>query len=283
MINLMIVDDEELIREEIKSKIIRIDNPNINSILLAADGAEAKHVLQQCNPEIVISDIRMPNIDGLTFIRDSSQSNPNTKFIVLSGHDDYGYVREAFKCGIVDYLLKPVRLIELEKQLNRAIEQYLDDMSRDERSISKIEITKENTSDNTEIKNVSHNFFRSSYESNTINGHIASSSRTLIGMVKQYVEERPLGEVTLAEVSNLVSMNYSYFSTWFKEETGQTFSAYVMKLRMEQAKRLLEDPTIRISEIAVQVGYDNIYHFSRAFKNFAGLSPKEYRKCIEQI
>ncbi|WP_337099878.1 response regulator transcription factor [Paenibacillus sp. YIM B09110] len=517
MLNLMIVDDEELIREEIKSKITRISHPAIGNIMLAADGIEAKRFLREYKPEIVISDIRMPGMDGLTLIRECSQTNPDVKFIVLSGHGDYGYVREAFKYGIVDYLLKPVRLSELEMQLNKAILQYTTDTSKqsstaiansfanesrqwlnrivsgddldpqlvnklndtysetswricrflydnrdavdsqtedkiqeffntllsingesktitpiilrtdrdggilainhsesisteilklnlhalveqlsqvtgarimaalsDARSLSNVKdadrkavnllsyrilhegsfVLDENEGkgkekrlpvDKKEIEQLmehlrqlnldearqgivdwfqttrlraidsayirqmylmilseisrwhsdklpeemisSEDEFNRHHSLNNIRIHLFNQlsaidpgvrqtgvrSRTAIGIVKQYIEEHPDGDVTLADVSNLVAMSYTYFSSWFKMETGLTFSAYVTRQRMEKAKRVLEDPTVRINEVANLVGYENIYHFSRAFKNYTGMSPKEYRKSADDI
>src|SRR5690606_24972134 len=104
-----------------------------------------------------------------------------------------------------------------------------------------------------------------------------NQNKPLIHVVKKYIEDRIFDNISLTEVSNLVSLNYSYFSTWFKEETGETFSNYVMKTKMNHAKRLLEDPYLRINEVASKVGYDNNYHFSRAFKNYYGISPKAYR------
>jgi two-component system response regulator YesN len=264
MLNLMIVDDEQLIREELQSKIMRIAHPAIGIIKLAADCNEALQAMKAFKPQIIISDIQMPGNDGLSLIRECSISHPDVKFIVLSGHDDYGYVRDAFKYGVVDYLLKPVRLAELEAQLNQAISQYKDGSPQNN------QLKPEGVASEKDEKPASGR--------ETVN-----PTRSMIGIVKQYIEDRPFGNVTLAEVSNLISMNYNYFSTWFKDETGLTFSAYVMKLRMEQAKRLLEDPTTRINEVAVQVGYENIYHFSRAFKNYTGLSPKEYRKGADEM
>ncbi|MFB9328016.1 response regulator [Paenibacillus aurantiacus] len=257
MLNLMIVDDEELIREDIKSKVFRIAHPAIGHIEMAASAIEAKQFMRKQKPDVVISDIRMPEMDGLTLIRECAQTDPEMRFIVLSGYDDYSYVREAFKHGIVDYLLKPVRLSDLEMQLNKAI-QLCTPLNLQETRLSspgQSEIILKPTRQEQDY-----------------------STKSMINIVKQYIESRPYGEVTLAEVSSLVSMNYSYFSTWFKDETGQTFSTYIMTLRMEKAIKLLNNPTLRINEIASQVGYDNIYHFSRAFKNYSGKSPTEYRK-----
>ncbi|WP_443147020.1 helix-turn-helix transcriptional regulator [Paenibacillus sp. HWE-109] len=83
------------------------------------------------------------------------------------------------------------------------------------------------------------------------------------------------------EVANRVSMNYSYFSKLFKERMGLTFTAYLTKIRIEEAQKLLKDPALRIHEISEKVGYSNAYHFSRAFKNHCGISPKEFRNTMQ--
>ncbi|NMO98056.1 response regulator transcription factor [Paenibacillus lemnae] len=278
MLDLLIVDDEELIREEIRSKIIRIGNPSISNIHFAVDGQQALHALRELKPDIVISDIRMPNLDGLSLIRECYTAYPQIKFIVLSGYGDYGYVREAFKYGIVDYLLKPVRLSELESQLSHAIQECTEHKAHQNAA----EHVSPSAFPEAESANVDMN--AEGISSPTLTGSELGGDegearpKSLIGLVKQYIADRPYGDVCLSEISNVVSMNYTYFSSWFKEETGWTFSSYMMKLKMDEAKRLLENPTLRVNEVASRVGYDNIYHFSRAFKNYSGLSPKEYRK-----
>lgn len=103
---------------------------------------------------------------------------------------------------------------------------------------------------------------------------------TVISVAEAIVREHYARDLQLAEVANRVSMNYSYFSKLFKERTGLTFTAYLIKVRMEEAHKLLKDPSARINEISEKVGYGNLYHFSRAFKNYYGVSPKEYRKTM---
>ncbi|RKP49863.1 helix-turn-helix domain-containing protein [Cohnella endophytica] len=103
---------------------------------------------------------------------------------------------------------------------------------------------------------------------------------TVISVAEAIVREHFGRDLQLAEVANRVSMNYSYFSKLFKERTGLTFTAYLIKVRMEEAHKLLKNPAARINEISEKVGYGNLYHFSRAFKNYYGVSPKEYRKTM---
>lgn len=113
---LLIADDERIIRESI-SKIIDWDKLDISLIGTAADGLEALNIIMDESPEIVMTDIRMPGLSGLDLIRQISVLNPDTQFIILSGYSEFDYAREAMKCGVRHYLLKPCD----EKQIAEAV------------------------------------------------------------------------------------------------------------------------------------------------------------------
>ena len=95
-----------------------------------------------------------------------------------------------------------------------------------------------------------------------------------------YIKENYQTDINMAVVSNYVSMNYTLFSTAFKNFTGTNFVSYVRELRIEEAKRLLSNTTLRINEIGTMVGYDNDKHFLKNFKAQVGVSPGEYRKNV---
>lgn len=85
-------------------------------------------------------------------------------------------------------------------------------------------------------------------------------------------------ELDLEEVSRVVGFNPSYFSRTFKEETGKKFIEYLTDLRMQESQKLLSETDLPISRIAEMAGYRDDKYFSRAFKKYSGLKPKEYRK-----
>lgn len=109
MTKVMIVDDDFLVRSNIK---VLLNSPELDLYNLfrvvgeASDGKEALALIQVSHPDIIISDIRMPHMDGLELQRRIKQSYPNIKMIMLSGYDDYDYVRQALKNGAIDYILK---------------------------------------------------------------------------------------------------------------------------------------------------------------------------------
>ena len=94
----------------------------------------------------------------------------------------------------------------------------------------------------------------------------------------RFIRENYASDLNMAVVSNELSMNYSLFSTAFKNYTGTNFVTYLKELRMEEAKRLLSETDLKVNEVSAKVGYDNEKHFMKSFKAMVGVSPSEYRK-----
>lgn len=101
-----------------------------------------------------------------------------------------------------------------------------------------------------------------------------------IDLALKYVNEHYGKELSMAEVANRISLNYSYFSLLFKEKTGMNFVEYLKKVRIEKAMQLLKDPELKVYEISGMVGYNNTKHFTTTFREYTGISPSEYRERI---
>lgn len=97
---------------------------------------------------------------------------------------------------------------------------------------------------------------------------------------KAFIDMHLSEEVTLEEVAKRVGLTRTYFSALFKKMTGETFVHYRIKKRIEEARKLLAVPALTITDIAVQVGYEDYPHFTKTFKNFVGMSPSEYRSSF---
>jgi two-component system response regulator YesN len=94
---------------------------------------------------------------------------------------------------------------------------------------------------------------------------------------KRFIEGQLSKETSLDEVAEMLGLNASYFSQLFKQSTGETFVHFRTRCRMEKAKRLLEQPHYRITDVSYEIGYADHPHFTKTFKKFTGLSPSEYR------
>lgn len=95
-----------------------------------------------------------------------------------------------------------------------------------------------------------------------------------------YIHENYNKDINLTMVSNHVSFNYYYFSTLFKEYTGETFTHYLKKYRLSKAKELLASSDYKVYEISAMVGFENVKHFTKVFRESEGITPLEYRKQI---
>ena len=139
MRKILIADDEELIRKGLKAMIKRYKE-DFYDIYLCSNGNQANEILDNENIDILITDIRMPEVDGIELIKHLKNFNKETAIIILSGYDDFKYAKEAIRCGAKEYLLKPVNreklylcMEDIEKDINKK-EEY-------ERAIIQIFIT----------------------------------------------------------------------------------------------------------------------------------------------
>lgn len=112
-LRLLVADDEPMICRGIRSMLGRLSHPAVGEIDVAYSGQEAIDAIGRVDPDIVIVDVRMPDLSGLTVIESAKEKGSRAAFFVLSGHDEFGFVREAFKLGALDYLLKPANLDDL--------------------------------------------------------------------------------------------------------------------------------------------------------------------------
>src|SRR5699024_7453484 len=134
-ITILIVDDEQKIREGIR-RLINWENAGFKIVGEASNGQQAVHLIQRLQPDIVITDLMMPEMDGIELTTIIQKQYPSIRFIVLSSYDDFSLVSQSFKNGAVDYLLKPTLNSE---NLLKIVEKTAHTIEKDEASISKRE------------------------------------------------------------------------------------------------------------------------------------------------
>jgi len=127
MISVLLVDDEQFVRMGLRN-LIDWESCGYQVIGEADNGEDALDMIEQSRPELVITDIRMPVLDGLELIRRvSEESSLPTKFIILSGYDEFKYAQQAMRYGVSDFILKPVDQDELQTILSRVKRQIAKD------------------------------------------------------------------------------------------------------------------------------------------------------------
>lgn len=119
-LKVILIDDEMLIRKLIR---IKMDTEKLGVEIVGefSEANSALAVLEQLRPDIVISDICMPELDGISFSEACIRILPGVKIIIITGYDEFEYARRGLKAGVFDYLLKPVQTEELNHTLEQAV------------------------------------------------------------------------------------------------------------------------------------------------------------------
>lgn len=123
MYKALIVDDEELTRDGIRASI-NWDSFQIDTVLEAQDGREGLELAEKYKPEVVLTDVRMPQMNGTEMVEKLRKFLPETGVIFMSGYSDKEYLMAAIRYKAVRYVEKPLDLLELEDAIREALEQY---------------------------------------------------------------------------------------------------------------------------------------------------------------
>lgn len=239
----LVADDEKLIARSI-SRRIEASGRNFKVVAQAGTGLEALELVKEWMPDVVFSDIKMPEMDGIELIARLQEMNPSILCVIVSGYSDFEYTRAAIRNNAVDYLLKPVNAEELAALLTR-LEAVL--LAREKTVVPNREI----------------------------------SAEQIVQKVMIYLRENYSEQIDFASVAEAHAISAPYLSRLFHEYAGISPSQYLTGYRMEQAKKLLRDSRLSIGEIAARVGYPDPFHFSKVFKNKVGVSPSQFRQPVE--
>lgn len=108
--------------------------------------------------------------------------------------------------------------------------------------------------------------------------HSGSSERTIIKKARQLINDNIQNGISLDDMASKIYLNPVYFSRLFKQQTGETFTEYILKVRMEKAIDLLKSSSLKVYEISEIIGYKNIKYFYKVFKKYTGITPLELRE-----
>lgn len=238
MYKALIIDDEKPVRQIIAA-LGRWSSLGIAYPSFASDGLSGLQAMRELQPDIVFLDMEMPIMNGIEFLKQASEEFPQTKYIIVSGYDDFRYAKAAIRYNVLDYLLKPIVESELLNVLKEAVDL----------------LTPGKTSD----------------ESMPFN--VKLSVEELAAEIRRYVDDHYSQEINLEFFSKKYYFSKEYLSKIYKNAYGVGIYEYTLNIRMKRAKELLQDPTLRIQDIAERLGYSNSNYFSRAFKNYYGYAP----------
>jgi len=237
---LVLVDDEVELREGLKN-YFPWKELGFDPVVAFPNGLLAIDYIRLHDVSVLLSDIKMPLMDGLTLIERAKALRPQLITVILSGYQDFEYAKKGISLGVREFIVKPTKYEELKQVFSRIADQLAEGKG-DQASIFDVDDDQ--------------------------NG-VAQS-------VKRYIEGH-LAQASLEQAADYIHLNQYYVSTIFHQTTGERFSDYLTRMRMQKAAELLAETSLNIQDIGLQVGYSNPSSFARSFKQFFALSPKGYR------
>ncbi len=252
MYKAVIVDDEPTIVEGL-SHLLPWARYGCEVVGTAENGMAALSLIREVKSDILITDIRMPAMDGLSLIAALRHDFPKMQVTILSGYPDFEYAQRAIRMGVTSYVLKPSKMAELEEALKTMVEALRRDEAQEPRLAEDAPaVTKEG----------------------------AAAGNFIVNNAERYIEEHYAEKLTLTDVAEKVYVSQWHLSKLITRHTGKNFSDLLNSVRIRKAKDLLANSTLRIWKISEMTGFSDVTHFSRIFKKMEQCSANEYRNRL---
>lgn len=249
MYSALLIDDEPWVLMGIKNSVVWEDF-EITSVTATDNPFEAMRIIMQAPPNVIISDICMPEITGLKLLETVNKHQIDTKVIFVTGFSEFSYAKEALNMGALALLLKPINPDDMKAalyKLHQALEL--------KKKLSHFQINTNNRPGN---KYQNKNFLD----------------------VLEYVETHFHEPLTLDFLAGCFYLNRTYISDLFKKYTQKSYSKYLLDLRVAHACTLMEVSRMNIQEIALLSGFKDYGNFCRSFKQVMDMTPTLFRSRI---
>lgn len=246
MKKVVIIDDEPIIVQGL-SKSVEWNKYGCEVVDTAENGVDGLRVIEKHHPDIVFLDICMPQMDGLTMIAGLKSEYSDMQIAILTGFRDFEYAKKALNLGVCRFLLKPSNMEEIDEAISFMVSKS-DKEKGMPYDLEEEQLPEEKAADNFIVRNA-----------------------------LNYIEEHYNEKILLSDVADKVYVSQWHLSKLLNKETGKNFSEILNTVRIRKAEALLQDPSKRISDVAEEVGFLDVAHFSRVFKKVKGISANEFR------
>lgn len=269
MYQVMIADDE-VIERMVLHKTLQKHLGDICEIHQAENGREAFKLYEEKKIQIAILDIEMPGINGIQTAEKIRETDPYCCIIFLTAFDEFNYAKKAITVRALDYLLKPYQEEELLSVLEEAIR--ITDKRKDEYVARALTAAGQEAVLPVTPIDAEEDAEESGY------GRISKVSE----IIRNYIRLHYMNDISMQDVARMMNYSEAYFCKLFKQCFSCNFTAYLTGFRMEEAKKLLAEPTVNVKNVGEAVGYSDSNYFAKVFKRYTGSSPTEYRTELFQ-
>jgi two-component system response regulator YesN len=242
-LKVMLVEDEAMVLEGYK-KLFDWESRGCVVVCEAGDGISAVSLADCYRPDIILMDINIPLLSGLEALELIRKRFPDTAFIIISGYNEFEYAQKALRMQAADYMLKPVKFDELARVVDRIRRELLRRRSAGLRREED-----------------------------------AGGKR--IYKIISYLHEHIAEAISLKKLSEEFFLHPAYISQLFKQETGMNYHDYLIRLRLDMAKKKLSTSDLSITQIAALTGFQDYRGLSQAFKRFEKTTPSMFKALIK--
>ncbi len=252
MFKVVVVDDEALVRKGI---VQETDWEALDCVVAAeaGNGLEGLEAVRRYRPDLLISDIKMPRMDGIAMLEKLREEENDVSVIFLTAYGEFEYAQSAVKLLASDYLLKPFQDGELEATVRRVTKRI-----------------KERREGKSGRAAGAEPLLLPEMENGGMSRYVLSA----LSYIREHFDDEDMG---IASVAAFLGISESHLSHIFKKETNYSVAAYITRYRIQTAMRLLKDCRCKVYEVAEKVGYRDIAYFSSTFKKIVGVNPSEYQ------
>ena len=280
MLKIAIVEDEEIIRMGLACTV---DWQSMDARVVgeAADGLEGLEIAAAARPDVVLTDIKMPRMNGLDMAKTLAERYPEMKVVFLTSYADFEYARQAVRLNACDYLLKPVDEGELAGLLARLHQE----MALQEAG-GRVSIAGGADGDGSGADGEETAVSRTAGDGSPgadgmplVDWQELLAHEELNVYVRQVLEKiqaEYTSRLSIEDCAEVMQVSTSYLSRKLKEVTGHTFGALLARYRLQEALKLLEDGRYKVYEVAEHTGFGEYKNFCQVFKKYLHVSPKRY-------
>lgn len=259
---MLLADDEQIERMALAKRLHKHFGDSL-VIWQAADGNEAVRLCFKERCQIVIMDISMPELNGVEAAEQIRRLDEDCEIIFLTAYDEFSYAKRAIAIHALDYLLKPCE----EEELTAVMEEAVGRIQKKEQ-LEKLHMEQE-MPEETGAEMPEPDLEEEPEESDRL-GQAAEK-------IRRYIRKNYMKDISMQDAARMMNYSDAYFCKLFKQCFDQNFTAYLARLRINEARRLLQDKNASVREVSMLVGYYDANYFAKVFKRIAGMNPSEYR------
>lgn len=236
---ILIVEDEQRAARGLRG-LLEAEDESVDIVGIAFDGREALDMIRLHAPDVVMTDIRMPGMDGMELIRSIRAQNIGCRIVIISAYEEFEIAREAISLGVTDYLVKPIVEEDVHKLMDK-------------------------------LQNRRH-----PWEQNSELVERYPKAQPLVRRALKIIEESYQTRLMQCDVAESLGVTAEYFSYLFAKSVGVNFTKFLKSYRIEKARELLASGAASKDEVFERVGFSDNKYFQKCFKEENGIGVSEF-------